>query len=85
MDLDKKIGKIVSKEFQIGFKFQKSYPFDLGLDTTFENRIRMTSDWIQIENFGSVSSGCGYNFSKMYPYWCLIYIGCGGKVRFEFG
>ena len=45
----------------------------------------MTSDWIQIQNFGSVSSGCGYNFSKMYPYWCLIYIACGGKVRFEFG
>ena len=41
--------------------------FFMGLDISFKNRIRMTLDWIQIQNFESVSKGCGYNFSKMYP------------------
>ena len=62
------VSKVVSKEFQIGYKFQKSYPKTFRLDTSLENRIRLILDWIQIQNVESVSSGCGYNFSKMYPY-----------------
>ena len=49
-------------------KFEKLYPKSSRLDISFKNRIRLILDWIQIQNVGSVSSGCGYNFSKMYPY-----------------
>ena len=69
MDLDTKILKIVSKEFQIENKFRKSYPKSSRLDTSFENRIRLILDWIQIQNVESVSNGLGYKFRylNLYP------------------
>ena len=59
----------IADNFGFGYKkILKSYPKSFRLDTSLENRIRLILDWIQIQNVESVSSGCGYNFSKMYPY-----------------
>ena len=57
--------------FRIWIGFKKKFVFvyffmDTKRKTCFW--IWISLDWIQIQNVESVSSGCGYNFSKMYPY-----------------
>ena len=65
LDLDTKISKILSKEFKIGYKFQKSYPHDLGLDTNSKFGICIQRMWIQLfENVTAKSSRCNERFQK---------------------